>query len=405
MFSATQLNLRAFPNSRYAAELHKPASDKQFGPELEAEYLRAHLMDSRVLIRAACMFTLLVVILRALEQAGSGHRPFMVAIVFIGLTSAVLAVIAWSSAFERLFTPCAHVVVPIRNAVLAIYVAAAVALGRLEMLMVLAPAVIGPFFFLGLRRRAALFCGVVTLVCFVGSAIFHDLASPLVLRTSGFLLLTLMACGCAARHWERRSRTAFLETRLIAEIAEHDTLTGAKNRRVFDEHLAQQWPKAIEESKPLAVLLIDVDHFKAYNDRYGHQAGDEALRRVAQTLSPFVSGPQDVLARYGGEEFAAVLHSVDGPRALDIAEQMRAAICDLDIEHRGSRTSSAVTISVGVALVEPSTARTPRGALQLADQALYQAKVNGRNRVELKNAVDHQMLVTGVFSLSKARTA
>jgi PleD family two-component response regulator len=159
------------------------------------------------------------------------------------------------------------------------------------------------------------------------------------LRAWVFLLMGLVACAFAARHLEKWSRTSFLEARLIAELAQHDALTGTKNRRVFDEHLARLWPQASGDGRTMAVLLIDVDHFKAYNDRYGHQAGDQALRRIAQALQAVASRPLDVLARYGGEEF-----------------------------------------------------------VQLADQALYAAKVGGRNRVELMNEADYRMLVTGVFA-------
>jgi diguanylate cyclase (GGDEF)-like protein len=148
----------------------------------------------------------------------------------------------------------------------------------------------------------------------------------------------------------------------------------------------------------MAVLLIDVDHFKAYNDRYGHQAGDQALRRIAQSLQGVVTRPLDVLARYGGEEFVAVLYDVDQHQATDIAAKMRRSVQDLGIEHRGSRTYSAVTTSIGIAVVAPTSNRNPRGALQLADQALYAAKVGGRNRVELMNEADYRMLVTGVFA-------
>ncbi len=144
--------------------------------------------------------------------------------------------------------------------------------------------------------------------------------------------------------------------------------------------------------------MIDIDHFKAYNDWAGHQAGDQTLRRVAQTLQAFVTRPLDVLARYGGEEFALVSYDVDSAEAESLAEQMRIAVGALAIEHEGAASRRSVTISVGVAVVQPSAERRSRGALQLADQALYEAKVRGRNRVELLDDVAHRLLVTGVFS-------
>jgi diguanylate cyclase (GGDEF)-like protein len=148
--------------------------------------------------------------------------------------------------------------------------------------------------------------------------------------------------------------------------------------------------------------LIDVDHFKAYNDRYGHQAGDHALQRVATTLQTFVTRPQDVLARYGGEEFAAVFYDVEAFDAQELAERMRRAVGTLALDNLGDAGASAITISLGVAVVEPSQERKPRGGLQLADQALYRAKVKGRNRVELLDQSAYQALKTGVFAASSA---
>jgi diguanylate cyclase (GGDEF)-like protein len=184
----------------------------------------------------------------------------------------------------------------------------------------------------------------------------------------------------------------------MAELAQHDALTGVKNRRVFDEHLERLWQRAIDEHRGIAILLIDVDHFKAYNDDYGHQAGDRALHRVAQMLQTFVTRPQDLLARYGGEEFAVLLYDLDGVAAEKLATHMRKAVGAMGLEHRDSRLGQIVTLSIGVAVVEPTPERRARGALQLADEALYQAKTRGRNRVEVLDPNAHQALETGVFA-------
>jgi diguanylate cyclase (GGDEF)-like protein len=239
---------------------------------------------------------------------------------------------------------------------------------------------------------------VVSVTAFVAAAVYFGLPAPIASRAIVVLLVTVAACAIAARHLEKWSRTSFLESHLIAELAEHDTLTGLKNRRVFDEHLDGLWQRSVDEGRTMALLMIDIDHFKAFNDRYGHQAGDRALRRVAEALQRFVSRPADVLARYGGEEFAVILYDTDTDDARDVAEDMRRAVSDLAIEHHGAPGITVVTISVGVAAVEPSRGRRSRGALQLADQALYEAKVRGRNRVELLDDVAHRVLVTGVFA-------
>jgi diguanylate cyclase (GGDEF)-like protein len=288
--------------------------------------------------------------------------------------------------------------VPLRNGLAAAAVAVAAASGQLEALMLMPLMVIGPFFFLGLSFRLGVFTVALSVVSFVTVALVVGLALPVLLRSSMFLLMTAAACAIAAHYLDKWARRSYLERRLIAELAERDPLTGVKNRRVFDEHLERLWKEAIEESCTIAIVLLDVDHFKAYNDLYGHQAGDQALRRVAQTLQALVSRPRDVLGRYGGEEFAAVLYDVDGREAEVLADRMRLAIKGLGIEHRGGRPAPLLTISVGVAVIEPSAHRRLRGALQLADQALYEAKESGRDKVELMDQAAHGALVTGVFS-------
>ncbi|HEY4367606.1 MAG TPA: GGDEF domain-containing protein [Steroidobacteraceae bacterium] len=394
------MNLDTFPGSPYAAELQKSTRQLAFSPDMEAEYTHEHLLNSRALIRVACVLAAALVILRVAEQIAEGVWGGMTLLVFalVTFSSIALASIAWSPAFERLFLPWAQIIVPIRNAIVAAQVAEAASHGQLEMLMVLPILLIGPFFFMGLRLRTALVTGVLTVASFAVFAAFFDLPLPITLRCSAFLVMGLVASAVAARHLDKWSRTAFLETHLIAELAQHDALTGTKNRRVLDEHLARLWPQAIQDGCNIAILLIDVDHFKSYNDRYGHQAGDQALRLVAQTVQTFVHRPLDVLARYGGEEFAVVLYDVDGAQAAGIADRIRRAVEKMPIEHRGSRSSAGVTISVGVAVVEPTPQRDSRGALQLADQALYDAKMRGRNKVELMDEAEYSTLVTGVFS-------
>lgn len=389
----------AFPDSPYAAELQRGGALLGFGPELEAEYLVAHLRQCRTLIRVSCVLGLALVLLRGTEQAIMGAWTSLIPpdFAFVLSASLILTFLAWSPAFERHFLGWAGVIVPIRNAILAFHVAAAASRGLSEMLIVLPLLLLGPFFFIGLRFRAALLSGIVTVLSFAGTAIAFDMDGPLATRVCTLLLLSLLACSIAARHLEKASRTSFLENHLIEELAQHDGLTGTKNRRVFDDHLSRLWLQAIQDRRTIAILLIDIDHFKAYNDRYGHQAGDQTLRRVAQVMQESVLRPLDVLARYGGEEFVAVLYDVEGPRALDTAERLRRAVEMLGIEHGGSRTCPQVTVSVGLAVVEPTGGRDPGGALQLADQALYHAKVKGRNRVELMNEAEYRMLVTGVF--------
>jgi diguanylate cyclase (GGDEF)-like protein len=407
VITVPRLDLEVFPDSPYAAELQQGRPKLRFQPPLEADYLQSMLLHSRTLVRVTCVFAAVLTILRGAEQflAGGWSRIFVVDIMAVALISLILAWMAWSFRFERSYPLWAPVLLPLRNAIVAAQISWAAAHGHVEMLMVLPIMVIGPLFFLGLRFRAAIACVAVTSVAYVTAATCFELPQLIALRSFAFLLVGVLACIIAALHLERSARRSFLEGRLIAELAQRDALTGTKNRRALDEHLTRLWQRAIEREVPLAVLLIDIDHFKAYNDLYGHQAGDQTLRRVAQAVQRFVRGPLDILARYGGEEFAVILYDVESNRACDIADLIRGAVGEMAIKHGGAPIAGLVTISIGVAAIEPTPDRTPRGALQLADQALYEAKVGGRNRVEMMDHTAHSQMETGVFAVSSANSA
>jgi diguanylate cyclase (GGDEF)-like protein len=304
---------------------------------------------------------------------------------------------AWRPSFLRRYLPLANFAVPTRNIIVAIAVAAMAARGQVELLIVMPAMVLSPFFFLGLHFRPALTCVALTIAAFADAALVFELPVTVLLRTCVFLVATAVMSAMAAWQIERQSRRSFLDGRLIAQLAEHDALTGAKNRRVFDEQLTRLWQQAVNDRRPLAILLIDVDHFKDYNDRYGHQAGDVALQQVAKAVQSQINRPLDLLSRYGGEEFAALLYDVDASQSRDMAERIRLAVSALSIEHRGSRAARVVTISIGVAAIQPSADRGSLGALQLADEALYTAKVRGRNGVHLAAESDYSDLRTGVF--------
>lgn len=387
------------------AAQHGVGPGGRFDADLEAEYIRTRLLDGRTLIRMACLLALAVTAMRIGELALTGAMPGLPFAGFIVLfpgmvlvSSVLLAGLAWSRLFVRWYLPLANILVPARNILAAIAVAGVASRGQTELLMVLPAMVLSPFFFLGLHFRPALVCVSLTIAAFAAASLVFALPLPMLLRSCGFLVVTTATCAVAAWQIQKQSRRSFIEGRLIAQLAEHDALTGAKNRRVFDEHLTRLWHQAIDDGRPLAILLIDVDHFKAYNDRHGHQAGDVALQRVARALQAQVFRPFDLLARYGGEEFAVLLHDVEARHAREIAERMRLAVHGLAIEHGGSRASEVVTISIGAAPVLPLAERGPLGALQLADEALYSAKVCGRNCVHVAAEADYSDLETGVFA-------
>jgi diguanylate cyclase (GGDEF)-like protein/PAS domain S-box-containing protein len=171
--------------------------------------------------------------------------------------------------------------------------------------------------------------------------------------------------------------------RELERLATEDGLTKVANRRRLEDYLAQEWKRLTRTHQPLSVILFDVDHFKAYNDVYGHPRGDESLARVAALAAQILNRPADLVARYGGEEFICVMPETDAEGALKVAERLRDAVEGLRLEHEGSDASSFVTISAGVAGTIPEHDVPPSALVFKADQALYRAKRAGRNRCEL----------------------
>lgn len=166
----------------------------------------------------------------------------------------------------------------------------------------------------------------------------------------------------------------------LAELSVTDSLTGLPNRRRFDEALASEWLRALRGGQPLAVLMIDVDRFKDYNDHYGHQAGDACLAAIAEVLREQVKRAGDMAARYGGEEFVVIASNSPEDKAIQLAAMLVEAVAALDVPHDFS-PHGKVTISVGVAVQVPVNEDKAEQLMARADQALYRAKEAGRNRV------------------------
>ncbi len=176
----------------------------------------------------------------------------------------------------------------------------------------------------------------------------------------------------------------------LEALATTDALTGLANRRVLQERLEREIQRAARSRKELALVMIDVDHFKRYNDNLGHLAGDDCLRQVAAALRTAASRPADLVARYGGEEFAILLPETPAAQAAVIADTVRQTILKLGLPHPSSPTAPYVTISAGVAGVLPAAGSEPAELIAAADAALYLAKQGGRNRALLSESGAHQ---------------
>ncbi len=173
----------------------------------------------------------------------------------------------------------------------------------------------------------------------------------------------------------------------LRKLSFQDGLTGIPNRRKFDETLESEYGRAARAMTPVSLLMVDIDHFKALNDTYGHQRGDECLVQVAKALVASSVRKTDTVARYGGEEFAVVLPNCDETEAIAVAERMRAAVFNLQIENAGSPIYGRVSISVGVATTLPASGTESSVLIAIADEALYQSKLQGRNRTTSSQAV------------------
>lgn len=178
---------------------------------------------------------------------------------------------------------------------------------------------------------------------------------------------------------EDTTRSLSVANEELLRLTTIDGLTGIANRRRFDDALRVEWLRAVRDTTAMSLLMIDIDFFKAYNDHYGHLAGDDCLRKVAQTLRDRVHRPADLVARYGGEEFAVLLPGENIQGAFGIAEEIRASVLSLRVQQQG-RPDLCPTISVGVAAMVPQAGLAPGDLIKSADLALYEAKRSGRNR-------------------------
>jgi diguanylate cyclase (GGDEF)-like protein len=237
------------------------------------------------------------------------------------------------------------------------------------------------YFMIGLRFREAVTANVIVISALAVAAV----ASPMPGSTATYLLFTLFVANLigfvGSYALEHANRTAFLEHRQLTEVATHDGLTTLLNRAAFEDQIRRVWQQAQRDRQTVSVIMIDLDCFKAYNDRYGHIAGDDCLRRVSSALREAARRrPLDFVARYGGEELVAVLYGADKAYGESISRSLLTAVRELRIPHANSQTQPYVTISVGVVSVDAYRVTTHDVAVGLADQALYEAKHQGRDR-------------------------
>ena len=392
------INFDDFPDSPYVSELRRGVSTRPFAPEIQAEYLSVHVERARLRARVWFSLSLLIGVGLTLLHA---HDVGLHSLVDLGLAALLIVpavlmfTIVWTPWYQRLFLHAGPLVALLACGTIVV-IADELARGRAEATSGLAINVFAVHFLAGMLLMPAVLADAAMLLVFVTTAWLVHTPAALSVTGIAVLVITAIVSAIVHRDMEVSHRHNFLETALIRTMASRDGLTGLMNRRALDDHLRRIWQQGLRDKRQVALLLIDIDHFKAFNDSYGHQAGDSALREVAHVIDSFARRPFDLAARYGGEEFAVVLYDVSAAWVPTVCEQMRVSIEKLHHQWK-LNPEAVVTVSMGAGIVEPSLGRTIQGAIQFADEALYQAKQQGRNRVVLRGGDEYRTFRTGAF--------
>ncbi|MCP5329019.1 MAG: GGDEF domain-containing protein [Sinobacteraceae bacterium] len=404
MLRFSDTNRLSPPRSAYEAELERGLVALRFPAALEREFRKLHLMRVASRVRAWQAVLLVVVVVSSIYRLGmlGGFGLNFETLLRCGVllpACVAMSAAAWSQKYTTVYMRTALFGSMVMSVAASALVAQLVGEGSGSAIAFLTTIAFATFFLAGLLFFDALLVAVLGVVAFIAAGSFYGMA-PIDLIYCSALLALVAGMGTYIAHGvEQSNRRFFLERGRLGDLAERDGLTGLRNRRAFDDHLVRVWQQSLRDRSAIAVLMIDLDHFKSYNDSYGHQAGDACLRHVAQLVQGFARRPLDVAARYGGEELAIVLYQVTTEHAMAVAEQLRASVEASRIEHREAPVRGQVTVSVGVAWMEASLERSPDEAVQLADQALYGAKLRGRNLVRVVGSDEAPVFVGGLRRL------
>ncbi|QKE65401.1 GGDEF domain-containing protein [Aquipseudomonas campi] len=360
-----------------------------FDDELEQAFSRYHITAILVRMRWALLVAMLLMLLFAVLDAVSLPESVRNRTLAIRLSVIVpTLLIAWLATYQRRLRPYLQIIVGGAALAGGLGVAGIIWVARAHDFPLPYEGIILVtvfFYFLpGLRFVTAALCGWLTFFAYLLVEVLSGLPGELLLYNAVFLAsANLIGCfGCY--FLEYASRQNFLAQGLLQDMAEKDFLTGLLNRRAFSERAERTWRQAQRERQALALVMMDVDYFKRYNDHYGHAAGDEALRAVGQVIGRQARRPLEMTARYGGEEFVGLWYGIEESQVMQILEDIRSEIEALALPHVQSEATGVVTISIGLAYLLPQPHQDLEDALRLADVALYLAKEQGRNRVVSK---------------------
>jgi diguanylate cyclase (GGDEF)-like protein len=386
-----------------AEQLRKGFRWLRFGESLERDFRESFRTQSRRAVQlnqwlCLCLVVTFAVAARAiLPEATYRLVTLFSAGIFVPIVLASL-VVAYSPLYWRWYSLIVQVLAPAFGVNLAFLSLVTPGL-ETSFLPGLVLTVISIYFLAGLTFLPAVRSGLIVLAAYLAGTAVSDIEWHRAVYGMLVLLSANIIGATVCYRLEKVNRTNFLEARLLKEMASRDGLTGIYNRRILDEHVDTVWQQALRERAPIALLLVDIDYFKAYNDYFGHQAGDEALRHVAQTLARSARRPLDFAARYGGEEFAVVLYYATRDYVEEVAARIRQNMESLALMHPASPIAKHLTVSIGAACVVPAPDRSPFGFVQLADEALYEAKGQGRNRCIIMDK-EYEQMSTGSFRKS-----
>ncbi len=379
----------------------------RFEPALEREFVAQQSASARRWVRMSTLLALSTTLgFAVIDHWVLGFQNPVPDVVRFGLQlPIVLIVIALTSSrfYERWYASAIQIAAPLFGLGLVVMAAYAPAL---QVPLVGARLLLVTFFFyfmLGMPLGVAVRSNLIVVSGYAVASLIDAIPGPVAVYQMFALFCANLigAAGCYAL--EHANRLAFLERRRLQELASRDGLTGLYSRAAFEERIRDLWAQAARDHQPVTVIMIDIDHFKAYNDQYGHQAGDECLRRVARAIGASATRrAPDFVARYGGEELVAVLYGSERSHAEEVARNVLAAVGKLAIEHLAAGDREQVTVSIGAATQEPPLEVSHDRTVKLADRALYTAKRQGRDRFI---AVESRVTTEGAFPAPDRRQA
>jgi diguanylate cyclase (GGDEF)-like protein len=379
----------------------------RFDDKTETEFRRWYLNYVRNRVRAAAWMPLVTLLLvlyapgpfSELRAAWFGERyAFAIEILRFGIvlpSTVVIALITYTSLYQRFYPIAAQIVAPLHaTCFIAMDVMMRPQGYSLSAWLVLV--LLGSYFMYGMLLHQGIRSAATVLGVYVVMGLSAGLNSPQWRMDLAAITFGATFAGYVYYSLHRAVRASYLDHQRMSDHLNRDALTGIHNRRMFDEQVDRLWQQALRERESLGLLIVDIDHFKNFNDSLGHQAGDECLARIASVLAAGARRPLDVAARYGGEEFAILLYRADRQAMEELAEHLRSCVVAEGLLHPASPVNPFVTVSIGGACVTPISGRSAFGFIQLADEALYAAKERGRNRVVIMDR-EYDTLRTGVF--------